>query len=125
MGAPGQAPAHDKPEQLQTVQEGLSSGGAGDGRLRRQGRRHARFLGITDRRIIIQDNSFVGKRTALTSIPYSRVSAVSFVSDTSMFGKFASSSALAISAGGKDYEIEFRGHDKAKYAHHVILFHMR
>ena len=39
------------------------------------------FVGITDRRVIVQDNSFVGKKTALTSIPYSRVNAVSFVSD--------------------------------------------
>ena len=41
-----------------------------------------RFVGITNRRVIVQDNSFVGKKTALTSIPYAKVSAVSFVSDT-------------------------------------------
>ena len=124
MQVQAQGPAHDKPEQLQTVQEGLLQGeqvmAVFDGKGSGTG-----FLGITDRRIIIQDNSFVGKRTALTSIPYSRVSAISFVSDKSMFGKFASSSALAITAGGKDYEVEFRGHDKAKYAHDVILFHMK
>jgi hypothetical protein len=50
---------------------------------------------------------------------------VSFVSDKSMFGKWASSSTLSISAGGKDYEVEFRGEGKAKYAHDLILFHMR
>lgn len=31
------------------------------------------FVGLTDRRLILQDNSFVGKRVALTSVPYSRV----------------------------------------------------
>jgi hypothetical protein len=25
---------------------------------------------LTDRRVILQDNSFVGKKTALTSVPY-------------------------------------------------------
>ena len=40
------------------------------------------FVGLTNRRVIVQDNSFVGKKTALTSIPYAKVNAVSFVSDT-------------------------------------------
>src|SRR5689334_12796539 len=107
-------PAHDKAEQLQTVQAGLLQGeqvvAVFDGKGGGTG-----FLGLTNKRIILQDNSFVGKKTALTSIPYSRINAVSFVSDKSMLGRFASSSALAISAGGHMYEVEFRGHDKAKY----------
>ncbi len=60
---------------------------------------------MTDRRVVIQDNSFVGKKTALTSVPYTRVNAVSFVSDKSVFGKFASSSTIALSAGGQIYEV--------------------
>jgi hypothetical protein len=110
----------DKQDQLQKIESGLLEGetviavydgkGAGTG-----------FLGITDRRVVLQDNSFVGKKFALTSVPYSRVNAVSFVSDRSVFGKFASTSTLAISAGGKSYEVEFRGEDKAKHAHDVIL----
>ncbi len=34
------------------------------------------FIGVTNLRVVLQDNSFVGKKVALTSIPYSRVSAV-------------------------------------------------
>jgi hypothetical protein len=79
------------------------------------------FIGLTDRRVIIQDNSFVGGKIALTSVPYSRVNAVSFVSDKSMFGKFASSSVVSISAGGTDYVVEFRGVEKAQHAHDVVL----
>jgi len=82
------------------------------------------FIGITDRRIIIQDNSFVGGKVALTSVPYSRVNAVSFVSDKSMFGKFASSSTISVSAGGSAYTVEFRGEEKALHAHNVILWGM-
>jgi hypothetical protein len=79
------------------------------------------FIGLTDRRVIIQDNSFVGGKIALTSVPYSRVNAVSFVSDKSMFEKFASSSVVSISAGGTNYVVEFRGVEKAQHGYDVIL----
>jgi hypothetical protein len=44
------------------------------------------FIGLTDRRVILQDNEFDGSRSALTSVPYRRIDAVSFVSDTSESG---------------------------------------
>ncbi len=62
-------PAHDKLEQLRQIQDGLLDGeqiqavydctGSGTG-----------FVGITDRRLILQDKSFVGKNVAITSIPF-------------------------------------------------------
>ena len=68
----------DKQDQFDKFRSGLLQGeiiiavydciGAGTG-----------FVGITDRRIIVQDNSFVGKKIALTSIPYSKINAVCFV----------------------------------------------
>ncbi|MFM1787484.1 MAG: hypothetical protein RL228_1434 [Actinomycetota bacterium] len=82
------------------------------------------FIALTDRRLIIQDNSFVGKKVALTSIPYKRVQTVSFVSDKSMLGKFASTSTIAVNASGATYEASFRGEDKAKHAHDVILHYI-
>ena len=116
-------PVFDRQEQFDKIKSGLMQGeqviavydaiGAGTG-----------FIGVTDKRVILQDNSFVGKKIALTSIPYSRVNAVSFVSDKSMFGKFASTSEIAVSAGGNQYEVTFRGEEKAKFVHDVILFHM-
>ena len=115
-------PVHDKPDQLDRIQSALLSGetviavydaiGTGTG-----------FIGLTDKRVILQDNSFVGKKVALTSVPYGRINAVSFVSDKSFMGKFASSSTISVSAGGRDYEVQFRGDDKAKHAHDVILWH--
>jgi hypothetical protein len=72
-------PIFDKQDQLSKIMANLLQGevviavydciGGGTG-----------FVGITDRRVIIQDNSFVGKKVALTSIPYSKINAVSFVS---------------------------------------------
>src|SRR6266540_1384179 len=91
-------PIFDKQEQLDKIMSGLLAGesiiavydaiGAGTG-----------FIGLTSRRVVIQDNSFVGKKIALTSIPYSKVQSVSFISDRSMFGKWASTSEIAIQPG--------------------------
>jgi hypothetical protein len=110
----------DKQEQVDKIRAGLMPGesivAVYDGKGGGTG-----FIGLTDRRVVLQDNSFVGKKVALTSVPYSKINAVSFVSDKSMLGKFASSSSIAISAGGSTYEIEFRGEEKAKHAHDAIL----
>jgi hypothetical protein len=116
-------PVFDKQEQFDKISSGLLQGehiiavydaiGAGTG-----------FIGITNLRVVLQDNSFVGKKVALTSVPYNRVNAVSFVSNKSMLGKFASTGSIAVSAGGQSYEVEFRGDEKAKHAHDAILWHM-
>jgi hypothetical protein len=116
-------PVFDKQEQFDKIAAGLLHGeqiiavydaiGAGTG-----------FIGITNLRVVLQDNSFVGKKVALTSVPYNRVNAVSFVSNKSMLGKFASTGSIAVSAGGQSYEVEFRGDEKAKHAHDAILWHM-
>lgn len=112
---------HDKPEQLAQIQSGLLEGenllavydcsGAGTG-----------FVGVTDKRVILQDKSFVGKKIAITSVPYSQIRSVSIMSDKSMMGKFFSSSAIGINIGGTVHEAEFRGIDKARHVHDVILW---
>jgi hypothetical protein len=116
-------PQYDKADQFERIKEGLLDGesivvvydciGSGTG-----------FVGITDRRLILQDNSFLGKKVALTSVPYSRVQAVSFVSNKSMLGKWSSSSEIGILVSGVVHECEFRGHEKAKVVHDVILKHI-
>lgn len=116
-------PVFDKRDQLDKVAAGLLEGeriiavydaiGAGTG-----------FLGLTDLRVVLQDNSFVGKRTAITSIPYGRISSVSFVADRNLLGRFASSSQIAVAVGTAVHEVAFRGDDKARHAHDVILWHL-
>ncbi|SDC62677.1 PH domain-containing protein [Rhodococcus tukisamuensis] len=113
-------PIYDKSEQLKQVQQGLLDGetviavydciGAGTG-----------FIGLTNLRVVIQDKSFVGKRTAITSIPYGNVRSVSFLSNKSWAGQFFSSSSIAVTAGPDTFEADFRGLDKAHHVHSVIL----
>ncbi|MEV0269501.1 PH domain-containing protein [Hamadaea sp. NPDC050747] len=113
----------DREDQLRQIQSGLMEGekilavydatGVGTG-----------FLGLTDRRVIIQDKSFVGKKVALTSIPYSRITSVSVVSNKSWAGSFYSSSSIAINVGTHTYEMDFRGVNKGQHVHNVILFYI-
>ncbi len=90
---------HDKRDQLEKVVSGLLEGeelyavydcvGAGTG-----------FIGLTDRRLVLQDNSFVGRKVAVTSVPYSQVRSVSMVANKSWAGGFFSTSSIAIDLGG-------------------------
>jgi Bacterial PH domain len=111
---------YDNKGPLEQVQSGLLDGeqviavydaiGAGTG-----------FIGLTNRRVIIQDKSFVGKRIAITSVPYWKVSSVSVVSNKSWAGEFFSSGTIAITVGTHVYEVEFRGTEKTQHVHNVIL----
>ena len=116
-------PVYDRKEQLDQVTSGLLEGetvhavydavGTGTG-----------FLGITDRRVILQDRSFAGKKVALTSVPFSRIHSVSVISDKSWTGSFFSTSSIAISTSHGEHQIDFRGSDKAHHAHNLILWYV-
>jgi len=119
----GQGPVYDRKDQLDQVMSGLLEGetvyavydaiGGGTG-----------FLGLTDRRVILQDKSFVGKKIALTSVPYNRIQSVSVVSDKSWTGAFFSTSSIAISTSHMTHQVEFRGTEKAHHAHNLILWYV-
>jgi hypothetical protein len=113
-------PIFDKKDQLEQIQSGLMDGeeiiavydaiGAGTG-----------FVGMTTHRVIVQDKSLGGKRTAITSIPYSHITTVSAVSKKSLAGSFFGSGEIEIQVGSVGYEVEFRGHEKAHHVHDLIL----
>ena len=115
--------AYDRKEQLRQIGSGLLSGeeviavydavGTGTG-----------FIGLTNRRVIVQDKSFVGKRVAITSVPYSKITSVSVVSNKSWGGSFFSTGAIAIHVGTHTYEVEFRGDQKSHHVHNVILHYI-
>lgn len=113
-------PVYDKKGQLEQIQEVLLDGeqliavydaiGVGTG-----------FIGLTDKRVVFMDKSFVGKEEALTSVPYGKISAVSLVSNRSIAGQFFSSGKIAVHIGTHIQEIEFRGDKKTKHVHDVIM----
>lgn len=110
----------DRRDQLAQIQSGLLPGerviavydavGVGTG-----------FIGLTDLRVILQDKSFVGKKIAITSIPYSKITSVSVLSNKSFAGTFFSSGAIAIHVGTQTYEVEMRGEKKSHHVHNLIL----
>jgi len=114
---------YDKKEQYQQIQSGLMQGesiiavydavGTGTG-----------FIGLTSHRVVIQDKSFVGKKVAITSVPYAKITSVSVVSNKSWAGNFFSTGSIAIHVGSHTYEIEFRGEQKSRHVHDVVLWHM-
>jgi hypothetical protein len=122
-GTSGHGPVYDRKEQLDQVVSGLIEGeqvyavydavGAGTG-----------FLGITNFRVILQDKSFAGKKVAITSIPYNRITSVSVLSDKSWTGSFFSTSSIALSTSHSAHQVEFRGSDKAHHAHNLILWYL-
>lgn len=114
---------YDRKEQLRQIESGLLPGeeviavydaiGTGTG-----------FIGVTNRRVIVQDKSFVGKKVAITSIPYAKITSVSVVSNKSWGGSFFSTGSIAIHVGAHTYEVEFRGSDKAHHVHNVVLHYI-
>ncbi|WP_040479138.1 PH domain-containing protein [Longispora albida] len=121
MTAP--APVYDRKEQFEQIRSGLLPGeqiiavydaiGVGTG-----------FMGLTTRRVIVQDKSFVGKKVAITSIPYSKISSVSVLANKSWAGQFFSTGSIAVHVGTHTYEVDFRGDEKARHAHNVILHYI-
>ncbi|CAM3283072.1 Bacterial Pleckstrin-like y domain-containing protein [Stackebrandtia soli] len=116
-------PVFDKKDQLKQIEESLLDGehilavydaiGVATG-----------FIGMTNKRVIIMDKSFVGERIALTSIPYARISSVSVTSNRSFAGQYFSSGSLAIHVGTSIYEVEFRGDKKTHHTHQLIMHHI-
>ena len=111
-------PQIDKQEQYRQVAAGLTPGesiwavfdckGLGAG-----------FVGVTDRRLVFQDRSAVGNRVTLMSVPYRAVSSVGFASDKEFLT--SGTSTVVVTYSGGSMEATFRGDDKARYVHDVVL----
>ena len=77
------------------------------------------FVAITNKRLMFYDKAFLGKRKALTSVPFSQISAVSTIDEGR--GLFGTSSELVVKTGPEAYSFEFRGGDKAQRAYGFIM----
>jgi hypothetical protein len=115
----------DRKEQLQKIQAGLLPGESVEGVFDMKGGGTG-FLGVTNKRVIIYDKVFLRKMKALVSIPYSRITTIAAEDESGLFtgrGFFASSKLVLTTSHG-EFEFDFRGADKAHFAHELILSHM-
>ena len=116
---------YDRKEQLQKIESGLLPGEVIEGVFDMKGGGTG-FIGITNKRVIVYDKAFLRKMKAIVSIPYSRITSIAAEDESGLFtgrGFFASSKVVLATSHG-DFEFDFRGADKAHYAHNLILSHM-
>ena len=103
----------DKESQLKKIQEYIIDGeqlfyvydlkGTGAG-----------FVGVTDRRLVFYDKSFLSKKKVIVSIQYDKISTLSAQDDSAILKGFFSASTLELtSVGGQSWIFEFRGSEKA------------
>lgn len=112
----------DNKNQLDRIQGGLIEGeelfavydmkGGGTG-----------FIGLTNRRLILQDEGVIRKRKSLVSIPYGHISMVASADEGGLMRK--TSHLTIITSAGKEFDMEFRSSDKAERAYAVIIAHLQ
>ena len=80
------------------------------------------FVAVTNKRLLFYDKAFLGKRKALTSVPFNKITAVSSVDEGR--GLFGATSELVVKTGSESFDFEFRGGDKAQNAYGFIMYEM-
>ncbi|MGA7668929.1 MAG: PH domain-containing protein [Nitrolancea sp.] len=81
------------------------------------------FIGLTSRRLILQDEGVIRKRRSLVSIPYSHISMVASADEGGLMRK--TSHLTIITSAGKEFAMEFRSSDKAERAYAFIIRHLQ
>jgi hypothetical protein len=82
------------------------------------------FVGLTDRRVITQDENRWGqKKRMLVSIPYGHIAMVASKDEGGIMRK--TSELTIVCSNGVVYEFPFRSPDKAQRAYAVIIEHLR
>lgn len=77
------------------------------------------FVAITDKRLMFYDKAFMRKRKALTSVPFSKITAVGSIDEGR--GLWGATSEIVVKTGTEEFEFEFRGGDKAQRAYQLIM----
>jgi hypothetical protein len=116
-----QEPIFDKQEQLDKIRQVLLPGEEIDAVYDLKGAQTG-FIGITDRRLIIYDRSFLGNRRAIVSVPHINVVAVGSEDEGSLLSLPGfETSKLTVQTAVGHFTLEFRGQDKAYEAYRLIL----
>ena len=79
------------------------------------------LVGVTNRRLILLDTAFPGGRTALITVPFSRVTTVSYVSTDA---EPIFSATLAIQVARTYYEVTCRTEQQASDLHDLVTYHL-
>lgn len=116
---------HDKREQLEKIRSALLPGEEVEAVFDMKGGGTG-FMGITTKRVIVYDKAFMRKMKAMVSIPHSKITSIAAEDESGLLtGRgFLSGSIMVLQTGHEEYEFEFRGVDKAHYAHDLILTHI-
>ena len=114
-------PVFDKKEQLATIQGLLLDGESVDAVFDCKGAGTG-FIGITSKRVIYFDKAFMSNKKVISSLPYSRIASIATEGETGFFG--GTSKLFLTTLGGSHIEFDFRGADKAKLAHTMVLTHL-
>jgi hypothetical protein len=106
----------DRQDQLQRVQAYVIPGetliavfdckGAGTG-----------FVGFTDQRLIFYDQSFLGNKKSMVSVPYNNIVAVASADE----GMILTTSEITLLTAAGRFTFQFRGSDKAHMAYRYIM----
>lgn len=116
-----QEPIFDKREQLDKIQQVLLPGEEIDAVYDLKGAQTG-FIGITDRRLIIYDRSFLGDKRAIVSVPHINVIAVGSEDEGGLLSLPGfETSKLTLQTAVGHFTLEFRGHEKAFEAYRLIL----
>lgn len=117
-----QAVDYDNKMQYERIQSGLVPGetlyavydmkGGGTG-----------FMGITDRRIIVQDEGILRKKRSLVTIPYGHIAMLASADEGGVLRH--TSEMTIITSGGQSFDFVFRSADKAERAYVYIVQHLK
>lgn len=77
------------------------------------------FVGITNRRLVFQDQSWRKAKNVLVSVPLDRVHAVGISSSSNLIGR--STGVISIQAGEDDWAFEFKNAEKTGIAYKVLM----
>ena len=77
------------------------------------------LIGLSDKRLILLDRAFEGKKKAFVSVPWCRVSSVA--SDASGEAPFDAATLYVTAVGGRTFELQFRSSDNARRAYSSMM----
>lgn len=112
---------YDSKSQLERIQTGVVSGETLFAVYDLKGGQTG-FVGLTDRRVILQDEGIVRKRRSIVSIPYGQIAMLASKDEGRAIR--SSSELTIVTTAGREFDLEFRSGDKAERAYAIIIRHL-